>query len=143
MRFGIQVVGCALVLLCTCWTYAPLLRHERAFVAYDDRFNYEEQSWALTSTKLRWIWAEGVVLGVYEPVALCAKCLIFAANGGVASATVLARAAFILHAVNAIGTFLLLGNGLSALADFRARESSAMRWHTQAFLAVGVALVRK
>ena len=101
------------------------------------------QGWGLTWAKLRWIWAEGVVLGVYEPIALCAKCLAFATNGGVASATTLARAAFLLHSVNAIGTFLLLVFSLNALDGMRgsAKSSIDQGWHTNLSLAIGVALV--
>jgi hypothetical protein len=98
----------AAVAIAVCLTYLPLLSSGRSFVAYDDEYNFEEQGWELSWAKLRWIWTDGVVLGVYEPVSLMFKWLVFMPSGGVASASAIARAAFILHAGNALGTFWLL-----------------------------------
>jgi len=81
----------------------------------DDRVG-DAPPWA---EKVRWIFFEGTVIGVYEPVALLFKALLFEAFG--MSARVVVRASVILHVLNTCGGYLLSRCLLSVLTAYPGR----------------------
>ena len=75
---------------------------DRAFLSWDDHANFVANPHIrrLDRDSVWWLLRHGVVLGVYEPVALLLKTVQVALGGGV-SAVVLLRTSAIVHALNA------------------------------------------
>ena len=92
-------------------TFSRLLAGPVVYLQYDDEKNYEEvpQLHSLIHT-LRWVLEDGVILGVWEPVALLFKAGWHVASGG-GGPRVCFAINVALHTLNALGaTQLLLGS---------------------------------
>lgn len=104
------------ILLILCSVYVSLLRKDFPYVNYDDPMNFKHNNHVhhLSYENLRWALFEGTRIGVYEPVANLFKMIIFGAcrvlDSDIAETDIPARcihrSSVILHAVNAILSFL-------------------------------------
>jgi hypothetical protein len=79
----------------------------RQFLAYDDPVNFERNvhTHSCTPDTLRWVWRDGVVLGVWEPVSLIFKAVLGCVAGR--SAAVYLFASLLLHMFVTLSAFLL------------------------------------
>ena len=93
-------------------TFSRLLTGPYTYLQYDDEKNYEDvaQLYTLSEANVRWVFEDGVVLGVWEPVALLFKAAWHVGTGGGGPAVCYA-VSLALHALNALGAYVLLSRG--------------------------------
>eukprot|EP01043_Picozoa_sp_COSAG02_P048340 COSAG02_NODE_4738_length_5037_cov_3.804172_4_plen_189_part_00 len=99
------------VIICgaTCATFSRLIAGPTTYLQYDDERNYQDvaQLYSLNSENLWWIWEDGVVLGVWEPVALLFKMAWHVGTGGGGPAVCFA-VNLALHTANTVASYLLV-----------------------------------
>lgn len=125
------VVDYVIVATCAVLPYWPMFFGEWEYLHYDDKANYERNQYIQTYSwaNLAWLWADGVVLGVYEPAALSFKMVVFSMIGN--SATTVARVSAALHGLNAMGAYalcraLLLKFGVISSDSITLRQRKSM-----------------
>ena len=81
---------CDVVLFCVvAWWYGWGISWEREFLAWDDKANFVDnlRLHSLVPSDVWWLWHDGVVLGVYEPVASLFKTIQIVGGGGLRAST--------------------------------------------------------
>ena len=110
----------------------------KAFLSYDDPLNFVENQHirAFSAENLRWIARDGVVYGVWEPVALLLKTLAYVCGAG-RDAVGCLRISVALHALNALGIAAILSgaqlhtreqDGAPVARGVPAAAAQALRW---------------
>ena len=116
----------AVVTVTTLVSFRDVLRPGREWLSYDDEHNFANNAHlrrGLRWSTARWAWTDGVILGVWEPVALVAKSALVSALGF--SPDVFARCSVALHTANV----LLLLVAAARLVELAVpRCSPALRW---------------
>ena len=115
---------CAIICGATAATFSRLLTGPFTYLQYDDEKNYDDvsQLYSFSRANLRWVWEDGVVLGVWEPIALMFKMAWHVATGGGGPAVCYALNLG-LHTLNALGVYLLLVG-----ARLQTSETADERW---------------
>ena len=92
-------------------TFSRLITGPVTYLQYDDEKNYNDvaQLYSFSSESLRWVWEDGVVLGVWEPVALLFKMAWHVGTSGGGPAVCFA-VNLALHTTNGVSVYLLLAN---------------------------------
>ena len=123
--------------------FGPCAVSDAGFLSHDDPQNFLQNPHiqAATAANLRWIVADGTVLGVYEPVALLFKLGWWTAAGlGASSSSSAARTCRLvslgLHCAVCGAAYLLLARAGPCLLP---AAKLARRWSTQSRLALGTA----
>jgi hypothetical protein len=116
----------AVVTVTTLVSFRDVLRPGREWLSYDDEHNFANNAHlrrGLRWSTARWAWTDGVILGVWEPVALVAKSALVSALGF--SPDVFALCSVALHTANV----LLLLVAAARLVELAVpRCSPALRW---------------
>lgn len=120
------------VVICgvTCATFSRLVTGPVTYLQYDDEKNYQDvsQLYSCSRENLRWIWEEGVVLGVWEPVALLFKMAWHVGSGGGGPA-ICFTINLTLHTANAVAVYFLVANSRP-----RKSEAAQEQWKLCAML---------
>jgi tetratricopeptide (TPR) repeat protein len=120
-------VACSLALVgTTLLSFRDVAVGGREFTSYDDDHNFVMNAHVrngLSWATMRWAWTEGVVLGVWEPVALMVKAAIVSTFGF--SVDVFARCSVALHAAT---TLLLYIVSERIVESALPRSAYAQRW---------------
>lgn len=106
-----QLGHVAIICGVTAGTFSRLITGPVTYLQYDDEKNYDDvaQLYSFSSESLRWVWEDGVVLGVWEPVALLFKMAWHVGTGGGGPAVCFA-VNLALHTTNGVAVYLLLAN---------------------------------
>jgi hypothetical protein len=106
-----QLGHAAVICSITAATFSRLITGPFTYLQYDDEKNYQDvaQLYSFGSESLRWAWEDGVVLGVWEPVALLFKMVWHAGTGGGGPA-ICFGVNLALHTTNGVAVYLLLAN---------------------------------
>lgn len=106
-----QVGHAAIICGVTVTTFSRLITGPLTYLQYDDEKNYQDvaQLYSFDSENLWWVWEDGVVLGVWEPIALLFKMVWHVGTGGGGPAVCFA-VSLALHTTNAVAVYLLLAN---------------------------------
>ena len=113
--------------------FSSVFTNKWTFTNYDDDVNFEMNTHihTLSLENLRWMVADGTLIGVWEPVALFFKAAVFECFG--VSAQAVAKANFFLHGANSLLTYRttmsfvrLVGQQQAGTADHRAGDGDAL-----------------
>jgi hypothetical protein len=102
-RLPLVTIGTVSVLLTCVMVYWDVCVNRRVFTNYDDPVNYvrNERVKRFSAENLRWIFIDGAVVGVYEPVSNFVKMVVLSNVPEIYHATVIVRTSLALHLANA------------------------------------------
>eukprot|EP01052_Picozoa_sp_SAG31_P028212 SAG31_NODE_2704_length_5215_cov_11.187647_1_plen_404_part_00 len=95
-----------LVIWSSIWfSFGPASRIDAGFISHDDPANFVDNAriQRLSLENIRWIFIDGTVLGVYEPMALLAKLFWWVGLGG--NAVICRRVSLALHGLTCSGMY--------------------------------------
>ena len=101
-RLPLKTIGTASVLLTCVMVYWDIFMTRRKFTNYDDPVNYEqnERVKRVSAENLRWIFFDGALVGVYEPVSNFIKMILLSNISQEWHATLIVRLSLMLHLTN-------------------------------------------
>ena len=98
-----DTIGAVVVVVTCVMVYWDICVSPRKFTNYDDPVNYErnERVKRASAENLRWIFVDGALVGVYEPISNLMKMIVLSNVSEEYHATVIVRLSLMLHLANA------------------------------------------